>query len=264
MIRNNSFHFRALSSLGLVVLLLTIVLESADAAAGISPIVACETFTLLCGPSQDVCFTIEYYTPSPAATIDANGTNATFYEGDYVNIYEIVQNVDEGTDTQATPLTDDQKVARIVITRDVDNVCTSVQINDEFCASCSTCEETDADGGPLFSADCTNVTNGKEVFCEGLEPLFYPLQLVESNGTDTAFPEPGNMTMVPETTTTAPVAAPTFPEPGNMTMVPETTTTAPVAAPTSINAASTAIRFDGNGKRMGALVGAVGLLLMTI
>jgi hypothetical protein len=80
MIQNNSFHFRALSSLGLVVLLLTIVLESADAAAGISPIVACETFTLLCGPSQDVCFTIEYYTPSPAATIDANGTNATFYE----------------------------------------------------------------------------------------------------------------------------------------------------------------------------------------
>jgi hypothetical protein len=258
MVRNTSFHFRALSaaaSLALV-LLSTILPESADAAAGINPIVACETFTLLCGPSQDVCFTTEFETPSPGFNDE---TNVEEYVGYFINTYQIVQNVDEGTDTFEAPLTNDQKAGRIVITRDVDNVCTWVQINDEFCASCSTCEETDADGGPLFSANCTNVTNGKEVFCEGLEPLFYPLQLVGTNGTDMGNiaepPEPGNMTEPPE------------PPPGNgtaATPAPETTPTAPVAAPTSINAASNAVRFDGNRRRSEALVGAVGLLLMVV
>jgi hypothetical protein len=143
MIRNSFFHCRALSAAArlALVLLSKILPESAEAFGEYNPIVACETFRLL-------CFTTEYYTPSIAGF--DNVTNEKVFYGTFINIFEIVQNVDEETDTSETPLTDDQKVGRIVITRDVDNVCTWVQINDEFCASCSTCEETDADGGPLF------------------------------------------------------------------------------------------------------------------
>jgi hypothetical protein len=98
-----------------------------------------------------------------------------------------------------------------------------VLLNGQSCSSCTTCSSnatapSDSPFPQVFSADCTNLDQGRNVTCEPVEPLFFPLL---SNYSDLV----GPMVMTP---TFAPTIDSTF-----KPTIPESVVAPPLAPMTS-------------------------------
>jgi hypothetical protein len=116
-----------------------------------------------CDPAHPaLCGTAEFYSPSPAAL--ENGT--TFYIGGYSYIYHFYPAGLEGAD-----LTGTANYTEVAIGRDDSNVCTGISVDGTNCTRCVFC------GNETFTADCTNIPNGRLAVCESVAypSLYFPL-----------------------------------------------------------------------------------------
>jgi hypothetical protein len=141
-----------------------------DAAVALSNEVQCDTLEAEDGSSFDVCYLYSSQTPSPAQF--ENGT--TVYMGPYVNTYDVLEGV---TDGEQVNNTDDSLLFTIEVGRDSQsNECyvsiSPIQTYGQ-CTSCVYC------GDDKYTADCTNLPNGRNVTCEASlyaeSPIFFPL-----------------------------------------------------------------------------------------
>jgi hypothetical protein len=143
---------------------------STDAAVALSNTVACDTLKAEDGSSFDVCYLYSSETPSPGQL--ENGT--VIYIGQYVNTYDVLDDVSAGDTVNNT---DDILLFTIEVGRDSqsDQCYVSVSPIETFgpCQSCAYC------GDEKYSADCTNIPNGRNVTCEpslyAESPIFFPL-----------------------------------------------------------------------------------------
>jgi hypothetical protein len=227
--------------------------------AVINPLVTCENITLDDSSTFQACAIGDFTGPSPAQF--ENGT--TIYMGGYSNNYEFVQGLEQGFDT--TTLTEvelsNAKTGIVVnVGRDDYDGCTvSVTTTQngtkDDCASCTYC------GNETYTADCTNIENGRMVYCEtaAVETVYFPLTEAAlegsrnaTNATDAPAPSP---TIVRE-----PVSAPTDTNNGS---VSAPVAPAPVSAPTTAsppNATPTTSGAAGNGSLLFVLASVASLL----
>jgi hypothetical protein len=120
---------------------------------------------------REFCFQEGGTTPSPAALV--NGT--TFYLGGYTSdFYFESRNESNSTFGTLTGLHIN------VAWEDDGGLPCQVLINDQNCSSCTMCS-SNATAPPgsffsqVFSADCSNFDQGRNVTCEPIRPLFFPL-----------------------------------------------------------------------------------------
>lgn len=153
--------------------------NQADAAAFQTDMVACSNITdSESDTTFEVCAIGGATSPSPA--VDENGT--TVYLGGYSDSFDIAPGYAEGDRvpgdfvslmTVETSLDDDGNCqVRVLLPEAIDF------------ADCDSCTHCDDDGGAttlstLYSADCTNLPNGRSVTCEpsslGDGDVFFPL-----------------------------------------------------------------------------------------
>lgn len=144
-------------------------IRNVNAAAAIDNVVFCSDIVPADSPSFEVCATASYATPSPA--VMQNGT--VIYIGGYYYTYSITQGLEEGDETTGSP--SDYSGIEVNVFRDDDDTCeVSVTVDGETtqCSSCKYC------GSDSFSANCTNLENGRAVeVCESTVPdfVFFPL-----------------------------------------------------------------------------------------
>ena len=157
---------------------------------------------------RELCFSGEATGPSPVVTLFENGTKVTAYFGGYTENY-IFENELQG-------------LVAGVFWKDDDNAATEsgtfpclASANGQDCAKCTIC----SDGS--WSADCTNLIQGRNVVCEMPDPFFpfvstyeYSAIGVEATTTTTTTP-PG--TNDEETTVRVPSASPFPGEPTTAT-----------------------------------------------
>jgi hypothetical protein len=163
-------HQSLISSLAL---LLALFPTTVNAAALYNPFVACKNITAE-GESFKVCATFSAFTPSPAQF--ENGT--VVYLGGWSDHFTIYTSAAEGfTEGEEGFPTQAATNITVLVDRDDNNVCnitvTTANGTSSLCKSCSFCgDETLM---PSYSADCTNIWNGRMVECETTETVFFPL-----------------------------------------------------------------------------------------
>jgi hypothetical protein len=146
--------------------------SAVDAAVSRSSIVECSSISEGTA-SFDACATWYEETPAPT-TISGN----TVWVGDFKNEYTIVQGMKEGADTNS--LTDSAKKdvfssgIMVSVKRDAFFECwvtVEVKGKSTMCSSCYYC------GEETYSADCTNVKDGRSTTCESTDTgaVFFPL-----------------------------------------------------------------------------------------
>jgi hypothetical protein len=146
---------------------------SANAAATLSPIVECSFIKVPPNTTFQACATTYLETPSP----DLIG-GETILVGGYLYQYTIVTGLKKGTDTSTLWKIDlDKAMANGIVVEvqlDDENKCkVSVDIKDKStaCKSCKPC------GNDKFTADCTNLQNGRVATCESTATgrVYFPL-----------------------------------------------------------------------------------------
>ena len=147
-----------------------------EAAAFFDPVVRClpEYPAICAGNTQGT-------SPSPAQTCNYDDDLqlqicTTMYIGGYSWTFDFVEGVEEGTVTSLLNKTELDKIStglQVVVRMEDDLTTCSVTVGEDTCSSCSVCKSTFY----IFSASCTNIAMGRDVDCEPVEPLFYPLVL---------------------------------------------------------------------------------------
>jgi hypothetical protein len=151
--------------------LLLAFLPSAYSYASQTAIVECVDIAEDTGTTFEVCGIYSAFGPSPAQL--ENGT--TIYIGGYSNDYTIVQGLEAGTDTSSGNISASVYPGiEISVFRDDADICgvtvTAPGSTDkEACSTCTYC------GNETYSADCTNLENGRDVNCESTVSIFFPL-----------------------------------------------------------------------------------------
>jgi hypothetical protein len=152
-----------------------------------NPFVACETISTEDDESFKVCASYSATSPSPAAF--PNGT--TVYLGGYNNYFNIYNSSAEGMmeGDAGFPVEANTNI-KVLVARSDDDSCTvtvttpaAAGPTDTVCNSCTYCGNDEH----LYSADCTNVENGRTVECESAGIVFFPLKqaaLLASSGGD--------------------------------------------------------------------------------
>jgi hypothetical protein len=174
--RESKFEIAMTTMISLpVCLFFTFLSMPVHAYVGINPIVNCMNITLNGSSTFQACAIGLVTGPSPAQF--ENGT--TIYVGGYSNMYQIVQGLEQGFDivnlTQAE-LSNAKTGIEVNVARDDYDVCT-VSITTEKngtndkCVSCTYC------GNETYTADCTNIENGRIVDCESTSNgmVYFPL-----------------------------------------------------------------------------------------
>lgn len=110
-------------------------------------------------------------TQVPHAAIQPNEELAAQEETEFIGGYHYTYTILPMDDNNQQNNNNSTKTTIIKIGRtDGDEkLCTGVTINNQPCQRCVYCEND------LFSADCTNIPNGRNVYCESIVPIFYPL-----------------------------------------------------------------------------------------
>ena len=108
------------------------------------------------------------------------------YRGGFMWISRFVTGLQEGSETyELTETEREEHFTGLEITvRMEDNYTCSVKVGNETCDSCTSCYDEGipyyadtTSTGYAFTADCTNIDNGKTVECMSAEdPFFYPLE----------------------------------------------------------------------------------------
>jgi hypothetical protein len=146
-----------------------------EASVAISTIVECSTIAdSTNGTTFDACAT--WFAEGPSPAMFPNGSVVLL--GQFRNEYSIVLGLKEGADTFS--LSDEEREAAfgngiiVTVQRESDGnkceVSTKVKGDLNVCNSCSFCGEV------AYSADCTNLKNGRNVTCEatGTGDVFFP------------------------------------------------------------------------------------------
>jgi len=176
------------------IFLLLAFLPSAYSYAYVNPIVECVDIAEDTGTTFEVCGIYEGFGPSPAML--ENGT--TVYLGGYGTNYTIIQGLEAGTDTTAVNVPAEAYTGiGIYVYRDDNDACnvtvTLRGSGQEDCQACSYC------GNETYSADCTNLENGRDVNCESTTSIFFPLTaaalevVTASNQTTNSSSEPPSL-----------------------------------------------------------------------
>jgi hypothetical protein len=165
-----------LLSLALVVLAAVFVIV-VDAAAFINPIVECSTIK---GTATfQACATAYFYTPSPAV-VQGKPT----YLGGYRSDYSITLGLKEGTDTTKLSKAETDKAysngITVSVERDDNDKCkvtVGIKGKSTVCKSCTYC------GNDKYTADCTNLKNGRAPKCESAATtqVYYPLSVAATS-----------------------------------------------------------------------------------
>jgi hypothetical protein len=175
-----------LLTLSLVVLAAVFVIV-VDAAAFVNPIVECSTIK---GTTTfQACATAYFYTPSPAV-IQGKPT----YLGGYRSEYSITLGLKEGTDTTKLSKADTDKAysngITVSVERDDKDKCkVTVGIKDKSTTACKSCTYC---GNDKYTADCTNLKNGRATKCESaaMTQVYYPLSVVATSSSSSSPPPP--------------------------------------------------------------------------
>ena len=211
--------------LSLLLLLKASTLADAFAYAGET---ACTNFTFAEEGDvvRELCFSLEGYGPSPASMVLENGTEVTEYIGGYSEHYMFTDDL-EGLTTGVE--WEDEIMAGET------QPCVA-HANGENCTSCMICED-----GLSWSADCTNLDQGRNVDCETFPPFFPFLSTYEYMGTVPPT-EGGSMSSTSSSTSVGdelssgvPTSSP-FPQDPSGTEGPTTATSATATATASITA----------------------------
>jgi hypothetical protein len=151
--------------------------STVDAAAWASNVVECSKITTGANVTFQACATTEFHTPIPSVM-----DGVTTLSGGYLSSYRITQGLKKGVGVDET---NEERAYRSGISIDVnradDDSCTvTVDIKGKStqCKSCKHC------GNHKFTADCTNVANGRKTKCEsalgsqdaGKSKIFFPLK----------------------------------------------------------------------------------------
>lgn len=145
----------------------SLALPTVHAAASMSPLVFCTPITDDVGVF-DVCAIGQFFSPSPF--MDENNSSGTV--GDYSYMYTITDGVAAGEDGS-----DVKDQTGIVIEVTMDNLTENCNVTitrdgaDEDCSFCAHC------GEESFTADCSNIADGRQVDCEKatFETVFFPM-----------------------------------------------------------------------------------------
>jgi hypothetical protein len=183
---------------------------SVNAAASLSPIVECSSIKVPPNTTFQACATTYLETPSPASI----GGETTLVGG-YLYQYTIVTGLKKGTDTSTLWKIDLDKAKAngivVEVKLDDDNKCkVSIDVKDKStaCKSCKPC------GNEKFTADCTNVPNGRVATCESTATgrVYFPLVRAALRATVSApfrfVPKPPKAAPVKAATPKAPVRQP--------------------------------------------------------
>jgi hypothetical protein len=114
-----------------------------------------------------------YYSSGEAVTGKSRFENGTeISTGTNTALTYNVWKVDDVMDPTTKQMKDPEIGTEIVmsVTRS-DTTCTGVTVDSNPCLSCSYCGGTDE----RFSADCSNIVNGRTVTCESAWPIYFPL-----------------------------------------------------------------------------------------
>jgi hypothetical protein len=136
-----------------------------------------------CNEAQNVCGYHEGKAPDgPFEKCDMFDENCEeVYVGNYVETLLLTHGTGPGQNVfeDCTRKNGCGTGEKIVVEWDQSGVCQSVSTHNGTCSSCSTCGSPSGTWGTntfmaTFSADCTNLANGRNVVCEDLYPVFYP------------------------------------------------------------------------------------------
>ena len=120
---------------------------------------ACTNFTFPPPGAEvrELCYGGGGSTPSPAGL--ENGT--TIYVGGFSWEYSF---------------SNEELESLSVVVRFEDDQSCSVTINgDETCSTCSKCDPAPSGYEEIYSTDCTNIEGGRNVVCEPVTPVFFPM-----------------------------------------------------------------------------------------
>lgn len=152
---------------------LAVLPRTVDSAAAFNPLVSCKTITPTDGESFEVCASFGSTTPSPAQF--ENGT--TLELGGWSYNYNIYHPVADGAVEGDEDFPSEAYVMNVLVTRsdagDCNVTATPPGENMTMCSSCTYCGNETGDD-TLYSADCTNLENGREVECETTDVVFFP------------------------------------------------------------------------------------------
>ena len=177
----------------LTVLLLAVILpKTVHSFASFDPLVSCIDITTEGSESFRVCSPNEIYGPSPISFENATG-EFTEYAGGWTHPFIIYNASAEGFDENTPNMQGDPFPAeasanmRVTVRREDNNTCSVTVLNtangmDYACNSCTYCgdfnEPPENQMGCVtcgtYSADCTNLENGRMVECESIATVFFP------------------------------------------------------------------------------------------
>jgi hypothetical protein len=157
-----------------------------DAAAFVNPIVECSTIK---GTATfQACATAYFYTPSPAV-VQGKPT----YLGGYRSDYSITLGLKEGTDTTKLTKAETDKAysngITVSVERDDNDKCkvtVGIKGKTTACKSCTYC------GNDKYTADCTNLKNGRSPKCESAATtqVYYPISVAATSSSPSAPTKP--------------------------------------------------------------------------
>jgi hypothetical protein len=192
-------------------------------------LVSCETITPTEEGSEpfEVCASYGFTTPSPASE---NGT--TTYIGGWSYEYSIYHPVAKGAVEGKEGFPAEAFIMEVMVTRSDAGDCNVTAFTNEtmMCSSCTHCGNETGDD-TLYSADCTNLENGRNVECESTDVVYFPFTADaipnvtittpnfptdDANGIGTA---PGNGTGTAPTTAPPPTTSDSSPSKINKSML---------------------------------------------
>jgi hypothetical protein len=181
-------------SLSLVVLA-AVSLIVVDAAKISNPIVKCSTIK---GTATfQACATSRFYTPS--GVVDQG---KPMYLGGFRSDYNITLGLKEGTDTTKLSQAETDKAysngITVSVERDDNDKCkvtVGIKGKSTACKSCTYC------GNDKYTADCTNLKNGRAPKCESAPAqVYYPLSVAATSSSSPPPPAPTKPTKPPPPT----------------------------------------------------------------
>jgi hypothetical protein len=123
-------------------------------------------------PTKYICAVRLWYGPSPAV---ANGQ--TVYIGNYQDDFDIIQlgsGVNAERLDESTLLTLPRTGEKIQVVRSPETRTCNVTISGMQCSRCAICASSDVTMN-VISTDCSNIQRGRNVTCEPIEKVFYPI-----------------------------------------------------------------------------------------
>jgi hypothetical protein len=136
---------------------------AADAFAWSTSYVECSKVKQSTNVTFQACATT--YFATPVLSTDENGK--VIYVGGYRSEYRMTTGLKEGTDTTTVSETELKKAYKNGIAIQValydDNFCTVTVNVKSMSSECNSCKHC---GNQKYTADCTNVANGRKVTCE--------------------------------------------------------------------------------------------------